>query len=1144
MHYLSSSHQQIFEIEQGIVLNDQEKQWLANNPVIRLGVESKWPPYEYIDQSGLLQGFSVDVIKLVEKKLNIQFEIISNYSWVETLDKVRSHDIDMLTSIVKTPDREHYLRFTEPYFSPPTAIYIRKNSLKIRNLNDLKQKTVAIENQFYLHELLVKEYPEIKLFIVETTADAVKAVSYGKVDAYVGNQGAANWVIEQNALTNLSIASETSFGSAPLRLAVRKDWSVFQSILNKALVSIINNELTVIRRKWIGIHSNSIKPSLNLTERKWLAAHKTIRFTGDPNWLPYEAFDKHGNYIGIVADHLRLIEQQLGIKLDIIPTSTWSESVAKVKQGEIDVISESNDSDLKSHLTFTQSYLSSPVVIVMKKDEDYVENIERISDRKIAMIKNYGYVSTIQKKYPDISFNIVSTIQEGLTSVSTGKVDAFLATLAQASYHISELGVNNIRIVGKTEFNTNLAFGMREEFAPLVPLFNRAINNISKNDKQRIFQEWGKPKYQARVDYKLLAKIAGLLLAIISLIIFWNRKLAKEIKLRKEMEAQTQMLMDHIPLQIIVTSQEGNILTANPKALSEYKIHKDEIEQFNISDFYYDLTDREIVIKELRQHGKIDQKIIRFKHPGGTVRSMMISVMPIVYHQQQALLTLSVDMTARIEIEAELNKAKDHAEQASRAKSEFLSNMSHEIRTPMNAIIGFTELLHEQVKEPKLKLFTKTIQSAGNNLLLLINDILDLSKIEAGKLRINKIAYNPHDLFSELSNIFILEVKEKNIDFVLDIDPAIPSNLLLDSTRLRQVLFNLIGNAVKFTDQGFIRLIARSSDTKEVQSKLDLFIDIEDTGIGISRDQQELIFQEFEQSQGQDVGQYGGTGLGLSISKRLAGLMGGEISLKSEVGKGSKFTLKLKDVHIVSVDVETEKIQNLDTNINFLPATILIVDDVANNRDLLMAHFAETELKVVSAKNGLEAVKYVKNKQFDLVLMDIRMPVMSGYQAAEEIKSFSNVPIVALTASVMTDDFERLKSDDFDGYLRKPVLKADLTRELSKYLPFEEGGSKKETNSFVLQLTDQELSNLLPAVNSLEKLTALCSQISKTNNIAELQKFADEVKDVAQNHPISVIEKYAEQLTFNIGCFDIAAIKLSLNEFQRLINQLKSQIVS
>ncbi len=1119
-------------------LNGEEVKWLKNHPVMNVGVESDWPPYEFIDRAGQLQGLSAGVLNLVEQRLGVKFRLISQYSWAETLEKAKEHKIDILSSTSLTPKRKQFLSFTDPFFTPLISIYTRKDSPALSSLDDLKNKTVAIENQFFLHEVLAEKHPEIKLLPVETTLDAIKMLSFGKADAYVGNEGAANWTIEKNALTNLKITPVTELGGSPLRLAVRKDWPMLQGILNKALATISDLEMSSLRRRWMGVESRAAD-TLILTrdEQQWLNNHKIIRFAGDPNWLPYEAFDNQGNYIGIVAEHLKLIEQKLGIKVEIVPTETWTESVAKVKQGEIDVLSETSDSGLKSRLIFTQPYLESPVVIVMKKNEDYVENIDQIKKRKIAVIEAYGYVPEIIEKYPEIDFEIVGSIQEGLTAVSTGKIDALLATLAQASYHKAELGINNIRIVGKTEFNTKLAFGMQKEFAPLVPLFNRALASISQNDKQGIFRKWGKHKYDSRIDYGLLVKLATVFFIILAIIIYWNRRLAKEIEFRKEVEAQTQALIDSIPLQIIVTASDGEIVTANPKALADYKIHSSDINQFNISDFYYDRNDREGVIKELAEKGKVEQKIIRIKYLNGAVRSMMISVMPIIYHHKKALLTISVDMTERVDMETALQQAKDSAESATRAKTEFLSNMSHEIRTPMNAIIGFTELLNEQIEDSKLKSFVKIIQSAGNNLLVLINDVLDLSKIEAGKLEIEKTACNPHELFTELGNIFMLKMREKNIDFILDIDPAIPKSLQLDSTRLRQVLLNLIGNAVKFTEQGAVRVVARTSNEDAIRSKLDLLVDVEDSGIGIAEDQQALIFKDFQQSSGQDDKKYGGTGLGLSISKRLVKMMGGELLLNSRLGQGSTFTVKLIDVDVATCEAEALESPSKSLSVSFLPAHLLAVDDVDDNRDLLTALFANTELKVSEAENGLEAVKLAKEQTFDLILMDIRMPVMDGYRAAQEIKSFSDVPIIALTASVMTDDFERIKSDNFNGYLTKPVLKKELFSELCKFLPFEEN-IVLESAEQKQSLSESELESLPFALFELKKLLEQCQTISKTNNISEIKLFVSDIMEISTQHPIRAISQYSRRLEEQVGSFDIAGIKCSLNEYPQLIQQL------
>ena len=204
-----------------------------------------------MDKSGELQGISAGVLSLIEQRIGIQIEVVWQHSWAEILEKSKNRDIDMLSSLRQTPNREKYLNFTESFFTPLIAIYTRKNNVDISSLDDLKNKTVVIEDQYFLHEQLTEEYPEIKLQPVTTTLDALKALSYGKVDAYVGDQGATNWVAEQNALNNLEVRPETVLRKAPLRLAVRKDWSIFLGILNSALADISIAELSAIRRKWM-----------------------------------------------------------------------------------------------------------------------------------------------------------------------------------------------------------------------------------------------------------------------------------------------------------------------------------------------------------------------------------------------------------------------------------------------------------------------------------------------------------------------------------------------------------------------------------------------------------------------------------------------------------------------------------------------------------------------------------------------------------------------------------------------------------------------------------------------------------------------------------------------------------------------------
>jgi len=330
---------------------------------------------------------------------------------------------------------------------------------------------------------------------------------------------------------------------------------------------------------------------LNEDEQRWLAAHPSVKFTGDPNWLPYEAFDDEGKYIGIVAEHLGLIEEITGIKFKMSPSKTWTESTEKAKQGVVDILSETDDSDLKSHLNFTQPYIANPIVIAMHSRENYVEGIANINNRRIALIKDYGYTPKIRRKYSNIDFVTVDDIQHGLIAVSSGEVDALLCTLALCSYTISELGLNNVKITGKTEFDTKLALGVQKDLPELLSILNKGIKSISREQQQTILDSWIKDKFIEKTDYTLVLQVIFAAIILLGIFIFWNRRLSREIALRNKTEREltaaeevlrisNQRLLshrEHTPLGVIEWNTDFVILDWNQAAENIFGFTKDEV---------------------------------------------------------------------------------------------------------------------------------------------------------------------------------------------------------------------------------------------------------------------------------------------------------------------------------------------------------------------------------------------------------------------------------------------------------------------------------------------------------------------------------------------------------------------------------------
>jgi len=367
------------------------------------------------------------------------------------------------------------------------------------------------------------------------------------------------------------------------------------------------------------------------------------------------------------------------------------------------------------------------------------------------------------------------------------------------------------------------------------------------------------------------------------------------------------------------------------------------------------------------------------------------------------------------------------AEKANASKSIFLANMSHEIRTPMNAILGFAELLQKSELTDSQRQYLTTIQGSANSLLDLINDILDLSKIESGKLLLQEQRVCICDLLHHLHDIFSLKLKEKDLFYTVDC--PLDLCILGDEARLKQVFLNVIGNAIKFTKVGGISIKIG------IEANETLKIEIKDTGVGIPLSQHELIFKAFEQQENQDYITYGGTGLGLSICKQLLELMNGSISIDTHTKKGSNFIIKLNNI----IRLKSKKKETIEKeSLCELPdCLVLIVDDVMTNRLLIEAYFEETEVRTLQACNGKEAIEMVKKHNPDLVLMDIKMPVMDGIEATKILKAdpgTSLCKISALTADIVDKEKENILREGFDLCLTKPISQEELFRGVMSLL--------------------------------------------------------------------------------------------------------------
>ena len=773
-------------------------------------------------------------------------------------------------------------------------------------------------------------------------------------------------------------------------------------------------------------------------EHNYLASHPVVTFVSDPHWPPVEFINERGVLRGISNDILQLIAEKTGIRFKWTATGSWSRSLSLVEDKKAELITAiAKNEQREKKFIFTRPYFNFPIVMVTTQDKPFINSLEDLSGKKVVAVRGYAVSKLLATHHPTLQLLQADNVQDALRIVAGKKAYTYVGILPVASYNIGKNSEFNLKIAGKTKYSLPLSLATYQGNSPeLITILNKAISSLSQEEKQRIYNKWIQVQFEQETDYSLAWKILFLSIVVFIIFYYWNRKISainqkldeqrRIFRTIYEKSADAILLLrdgafidcNDAALAMLGYSDRGGVVGRHPAELSP------PVQPGNRDS--YRTADKMMV--HAMQYGYHHFQWVHLKGDG-TEFWTDVAYTHLILDNKPTIHVRWLDIQGQKELQRQLVEQRKKAIAASNAKSEFLANMSHEIRTPLNALLGMLYLtLKTELTRPQ-RIYLNKARNAAHSLLTIINDILDLSKIEAGKLEIEQIEFQLESVIGNLRDAMEILASGKHVQFLIRQDMDLPPVLIGDPIRLGQILINLCGNALKFTEEGEVEL---SLSCREFTGReITLQITVRDTGLGMDDKTREKIFEKFTQADQSTTRRFGGTGLGLAISQALVKMMGGHIWIeKTAPGQGSTFCCTL----CFQVPEQEGQQPSLQEKIGSLLKGVraLIVEGHPASQAILVEIMASFQIEIRTANSGEKAISILEKtaSPFDIVFLDRNISGLNGEQTAQRI--LDDPAIIPKPKLVLTTGYgrEEILSPagpvGFDAILFKPVTPSTL----------------------------------------------------------------------------------------------------------------------
>ncbi|WP_250548404.1 ATP-binding protein [Pseudomonas congelans] len=1039
-----------FVASEDLSLADQDRAWLEQRKVLRVGIAiADYEPVDITSDRNRYQGISADYLGLVSDQLNLPVQVTGYAKRDEAIEALRDGKIDLLTSANGFERGVKGLSFSTEYMPDRSVVVGRGNDLGPSS--GLAGKKVVLLDGYADSDVLHSVYPDSQIIIAPNLYSALEALSQGEVDVFIGNEVIVRAYTALRPYLGLQIKFESRLPPVGFSFAVRDDERRLLALINRALDSIAPSTGREVLGRWtmgLGADVEGQRIRLTSAERGWLLKHPSVTIATVQH-PPYIYKDNNGHWVGLNADVLSRISRMTGLQFVHQELPSTQQAIDVLRAGQFDMNTTlAENTERRRFLDFTYSFGGNSWMFVVRSDQSSHISLDSLSGKVLALPARHALEDMIRREHPTIQLRLVDTYDQARALVESGAADATIQNEVGAYLFPS----GRLKVARSVEGQWSPdRFSVIKTQPELLGILNKALEEFPVAELRSIRMRWlgsalPQPSLWGRIPQWVFWVVSLALLAgLVSLA--WSSRL--KVQIRQRQKAQRQLndqlafkhaLLDGIPNPIYVRDLKGRLISCNRSYEQSLGI---SFEQMNGRR----LTDVNLIPRALAEQMHTDYlNLLKDHQPVFSDRTLELPgkrmdvwqwTVPFFAAdgQLQGLLGGWIDITERKQLEQQLQNAMRIAAQANEAKSAFLASMSHEIRTPMGAIIGLLELEREHTlrrgETPSHGL--QVAYRSATELVALIGESLDLARIEAGSLQLSLAITPLHDLFDGVIELFSAQAREKSVELRMEFSAQARGDYWLDPMRLRQVLHNVLGNALKFTRQGAV--VVKVDVTSESSGSTRVRISIQDSGEGIEPERQQHVFQPFTQASDDTAAHYGGSGLGLSITRQLVELMKGDISLHSEPGQGTLVTVDLPLTRLNEPVSPTEDVP--DAPVDTRSLHLLVVDDMSANRLVLTGQLEFLGHQVTAVEDGKAALSSWCEGVFDAVITDCNMPGISGYALTQAIRQIEEkeqrqrCPVIGCTANAMSDEAARCEQAGMDGLLIKPLSLARLAQELA-----------------------------------------------------------------------------------------------------------------